>query len=57
MQDLQIGVFDKGNRTNVTLADLNASLGRAFAALYWYSQSSTGLPHTKICQVLTALHL
>lgn len=36
MEDLGVLPVDN-NKTSVTLADLNLSLGKALAAVYWYS--------------------
>lgn len=38
-EDLEVSAQ---NRTNITLTDLNHSIGKALAAMYWYGQYLPG---------------
>lgn len=38
MEDLGVVPVDN-NKTSIALADLNLSIGKALAAIYWYSKS------------------
>lgn len=51
MEDL--GIFT-GNKKNITLAEINMSVGRAFAAAYWYgTYPSCALRHLQVTRVKT----